>query len=96
VTAAIGELTPVVGVKAACEALGVPRLRFTGKRGWMVFLRSQPPRGLCRGRWIRPFSIPITIGARLTPSVFGMTHQSLKLFRKARQSFVSAIRWKCR
>jgi putative transposase len=33
VTAAIGELTPVVGVKAACEALGVPRASFYRKKG---------------------------------------------------------------
>jgi hypothetical protein len=37
VSAAIGELTPLVGVKAACEALNVPRASFYRKRGLGVF-----------------------------------------------------------
>ena len=36
-TAAIGELTPIVGVKAACEALNIPRASFYRKRGLGVF-----------------------------------------------------------
>ena len=36
-SAAIGELTPIVGVKAACEALNVPRASFYRKRGLGVF-----------------------------------------------------------
>ena len=36
-SAAIGELTPIVGVKAACEALNVARASFYRKRGWGVF-----------------------------------------------------------
>jgi putative transposase len=37
VSAAIGALTPIVGVKAACEALNVPRASFYRKRGGGVF-----------------------------------------------------------
>ncbi|HEY6845462.1 MAG TPA: IS3 family transposase [Terracidiphilus sp.] len=37
VSAGIGELTPIVGVKAACEALNVPRASFYRKRGLVVF-----------------------------------------------------------
>jgi len=37
VSAAIGELTPIVGVKAACEALNIPRASFYRKRGLGVF-----------------------------------------------------------
>ena len=36
-SAAIGELTPIVGVKAACEALNIPRASFYRKRGLGVF-----------------------------------------------------------
>ena len=35
--AAIVELTPIVGVKAACEALNIPRASFYRKRGCGVF-----------------------------------------------------------
>ena len=46
-SAAIGELAPIVGVKAACEALNVPRASFYRKRGLGVFpaaaaVRSNP------------------------------------------------------
>jgi hypothetical protein len=37
VSAAIVELTPIVGVKAACDALNIPRASFYRKRGLGVF-----------------------------------------------------------
>jgi hypothetical protein len=49
VSAAIGELTPIVGVKAACEALNVPRASFYRKRGLGVFPAAA---GSFGGRWI--------------------------------------------
>lgn len=46
--AAIVELTPIVGVKAACDALNIPRASFYRKRGLGVFPAAAAVRSIPR------------------------------------------------
>jgi putative transposase len=48
VNAAIVELTPIVGVKAACDALNIPRASFYRKRGLGVFPAAAAVRSIPR------------------------------------------------
>jgi putative transposase len=52
VRGAIGDLAPMVGVRAACEAFDFPRASFY-RRVLGFFLRQPRPCGMCLGRWFR-------------------------------------------
>ena len=50
---AIGDLAPMVGVRAACEAFDFPRASFYRKGFSGLFLRQSRPCGMCLGRLFR-------------------------------------------